>query len=74
MVGNAWEWTADAFYPFPGFVLDPYREYSAPWFGYHKVLKGGAWTTRGRLVHTGWRNFYLPTRMDIPAGFRTCAR
>jgi iron(II)-dependent oxidoreductase len=74
MVGNVWEWTADAFYPFPGFVLDPYREYSAPWFGHHKVLKGGAWTTRGRLVHTGWRNFYLPARMDIPAGFRTCAR
>lgn len=54
-------------------MLDPYREYSAPWFGYYKVLKGGAWTTRARLVHTGWRNFYLPTRMDIPAGFRTCA-
>ncbi len=74
MIGNVWEWTADAFYPFPGFVLDPYREYSAPCFGYHKVLKGGAWTTRARLVHTGWRNFYLPSRMDIPAGFRTCAR
>jgi len=74
MIGNVWEWTADAFFPFPGFVLDPYREYSAPWFGYHKVLKGGAWTTRARLVHTGWRNFYLPGRFDIPAGFRTCAR
>jgi iron(II)-dependent oxidoreductase len=74
MVGNVWEWTADAFYPFPGFVPDPYREYSAPWFGYHKVLKGGAWMTRGRLIHTGWRNFFLPGRMDIPAGFRTCAR
>ncbi|MFI5400950.1 MAG: selenoneine synthase SenA [SAR324 cluster bacterium] len=74
MAGNVWEWTADAFYPFPGFIADPYREYSAPWFGYSKVLKGGAWLTRGRLVHTGWRNFYLPTRMDLPAGFRTCAR
>ena len=73
MLGNVWEWTADAFYPYPGFVPDPYREYSAPWFGYHKVLKGGAWMTRSRLVHTGWRNFFLPTRMDIPAGFRTCA-
>jgi iron(II)-dependent oxidoreductase len=74
MVGNVWEWTADPFYPFPGFIPDPYREYSAPWFGYHKVLKGGAWMTRGRLVHTGWRNFFMPGRMDIPAGFRTCVR
>jgi iron(II)-dependent oxidoreductase len=74
MLGNVWEWTEDAFYPYPGFVPDPYREYSAPWFGYHKVLKGGAWTTRSRLVHTGWRNFYLPTRMNFFSGFRTCAR
>lgn len=74
MVGNIWEWTASAFYPFPGYIVDtPYREYSAPWFGYRKVLKGGAWATRSRLVCNSYRNFFEPYRRDIFAGFRTCA-
>jgi iron(II)-dependent oxidoreductase len=75
MAGNIWEWTADAFYPFPGYVVDyPYREYSAPWFGYRKVLKGGAWATRARLAYNTYRNFFPPARHDVFAGFRTCAR
>lgn len=74
MIGNVWEWTASAFYPFPGYVVDwPYREYSAPWFGYRKVLKGGAWATRSRLIGNTYRNFFQPDRRDILAGFRTCA-
>ena len=75
MLGNVWEWTADAFYPFPGFVIDlPYKEYSAPWFGYPKVLKGGAWATSSQLARNGYRNFFEPSRRDVFAGFRTCAR
>jgi len=75
MLGNVWEWTASAFYPFPGYVVDtPYREYSAPWFGYRKVLKGGAWATRSRLANNTYRNFFQPYRRDIFAGLRTCAR
>jgi iron(II)-dependent oxidoreductase len=74
MIGNVWEWTADAFRPYPGFVPDPYREYSQPWFGTHRVLRGGAWITRSRLLRTTWRNFYTPDRRDVWAGFRTCAR
>ena len=74
MVGNVWEWTVSAFYPFPGYIVDsPYREYSAPWFGYRKVLKGGAWATRSRLAWITYRNFFQPYRRDIFAGFRTCA-
>jgi iron(II)-dependent oxidoreductase len=73
MIGNVWEWTADAFGPYPGFVPDPYREYSAPWFGDHTVLRGGCWATRGRLLRNTWRNFYRPERRDVFAGFRTCA-
>jgi gamma-glutamyl hercynylcysteine S-oxide synthase len=73
MVGNVWEWTADGFRPYPGFVPDPYKEYSAPWFGDHRVLRGGCWATRGRLLRNTWRNFYRPERRDVFAGFRTCA-
>jgi iron(II)-dependent oxidoreductase len=74
LLGNVWEWTASAFAPFPGFTPDPYQEYSAPWFGDHRVLRGGAWPTRARLLRNTWRNFYKPERRDVWAGFRTCAR
>ena len=74
MLGNVWEWTADDFAPYPGFTEDPYKEYSKPWFGTHKVLRGGSWATSSRLIRNTWRNFYTPDRRDIWAGFRTCAK
>jgi iron(II)-dependent oxidoreductase len=74
MVGNAWEWTSTAFLPYPGFVPDPYKDYSKPWMdGNHMVLRGGAWTTRSRMLRNTWRNFYTRDRRDVFAGFRTCA-
>ena len=73
MIGNVWEWTSSAFQPYPGFAPDPYKEYSQPWFGTHKVLRGGCWATRARLLRNTWRNFYQPDRRDVWAGFRTCA-
>lgn len=74
MLGNVWEWTSTEFGPYPGFVADPYKEYSEPWFGDHKVLRGGCWVTRSRMIRNTWRNFYKPDRRDVLAGFRTCAR
>jgi iron(II)-dependent oxidoreductase len=73
MIGGVWEWTASPFLPYPGFAADPYKEYSEPWFKTHFVLRGGSFATRSRLVHNRFRNFYLPERGDIFAGFRTCA-
>jgi iron(II)-dependent oxidoreductase len=73
MIGNVWEWTATAFGPYAGFVADPYREYSEPWFGDHRVLRGGCFVTQQRLLRPTWRNFYPPDRRDVWAGFRTCA-
>lgn len=73
MIGNVWEWTATRFGPYPGFVVDPYKEYSEPWFHTpHRVLRGGCWATRSRLLRNTWRNFYEPHRRDVFAGFRTC--
>jgi iron(II)-dependent oxidoreductase len=72
MIGNVWEWTTTAFGPYLGFIPGPYKEYSAPWFGDHKVLRGGCWATRSRLIRNNYRNFYMPDRRDVWAGFRTC--
>lgn len=71
--GQLWEWTESTFRPYPGFVVDPYKEYSAPWFGTHKVLRGGSFAAPGRLLRPTFRNFYTPERGDVFCGFRTCA-
>ncbi len=73
LVGNVWEWTASVFKPYPGFAPGPYKEYSEPWFGTHRVLRGGSFATRARLLRNTWRNYFTPDRRDVPAGFRTAA-
>jgi iron(II)-dependent oxidoreductase len=73
MLGNVWEWTSSVFRPFPEFVVDPYKDYSEPWFHSRYVLRGGAWPTRSRLVRNLYRNYYTPERKDVWAGFRTCS-
>jgi iron(II)-dependent oxidoreductase len=70
--GEVWEWTDSTFAPFPGFSADPYADYSQPWFGTHKVLRGASFATPPRVRRATFRNFYLPQRCDIFAGFRTC--
>ena len=71
--GSVWEWTADAFAPFDGFEPGPYRDYSAPWFGNHRELKGGSFATQARLHDPCYRNFFTPERSDVFAGFRSVA-
>ena len=72
-VGHVWEWTASAFLPYPGFVRDPYKEYSEPWFATHRVLRGSSFATPPGVAHARFRNFYTPERADMFVGFRTCA-
>ncbi len=73
MLGNVWEWTASPFVPYPGFAPDAYAEYSEPWFHTRKVLRGGCWATRSRMLNARYRNFFTAERRDVYAGFRTCA-
>ncbi len=74
MLGDVWEWTCSDFRPYPGFRPFPYPEYSEVFFGdSYKVLRGGAWATRRQTVRPSFRNWDLPQRRQIFAGFR-CAR
>jgi iron(II)-dependent oxidoreductase len=71
MLGDVWEWTATAFGRYPGFRAFPYREYSEVFFGPdYKVLKGGSWATRARVITPTFRNWDYPQRRQIFAGFR----
>lgn len=72
--GAVWEWTANAFEPYPGFVPHPYTDYSQPWFGSRRVLRGASAFTQPRLHDVRYRNFFPPGRNDILAGFRSGPR
>ncbi|MFT5035865.1 MAG: iron(II)-dependent oxidoreductase, partial [Litorivivens sp.] len=71
--GDVWEWTGSTFKPYPGFVPGPYADYSQPWFGSHKVVRGGSFATRARMKSPKYRNFYEPERDDVFCGFRSCS-
>ena len=71
--GDVWEWSGTTFQAYPGFSADPYRDYSEPWFGTHKVLRGASFATRARMKTPKYRNFYKPERDDIFVGFRSCS-
>ena len=73
-VGQVWEWTADHFVGYPGFVAHPYREYSEVFFGGdYRVLRGGSWATDPRVATPTFRNWDLPERRQIFAGVRLAA-
>jgi iron(II)-dependent oxidoreductase len=73
-LGQVWEWTASDFLAYPGFEPFPYPEYSQVFFGdTYKVLRGGAWATHPHVARPTFRNWDLPQRRQIFAGFR-CAR
>ncbi|HWC06965.1 MAG TPA: ergothioneine biosynthesis protein EgtB [Gemmatimonadota bacterium] len=74
MIGDVWEWTASEFLPYPGFEAFPYPEYSEAHFGKgHRVLRGGSWATAPMVARNSFRNWDLPQRRQIFAGFR-CAK
>ena len=73
MWGEVWEWTSSSFEPYPNFVAHAYKDYSEPWFGTRKVLRGGSIATSARMMHPKYRNFFTPERTDVHAGFRSCA-
>lgn len=74
LLGDVWEWTSTLFHGYPGFQAFPYREYSEVFFGpRYRVLRGGSWATAPVACRATFRNWDLPVRRQIFAGFR-CAR
>ncbi len=74
LLGDCWEWTASDFHGYPGFRAFPYPDYSEVFFGAdYKVLRGASWATRPSVARNTFRNWDLPQRRQIFAGFR-CAR
>jgi EgtB-related family protein len=71
--GQVWEWASSDFLPYPGFEVHPYRDYSAPWWRGHRVLRGASAATSAHVVDVRYRNFFVPERRDIFAGFRSVA-
>jgi len=71
---GVWEWTSTPFAPYPGFEPDCYRDYSAPWFHTHRVMRGASAVTPTGLRHPKFRNYCLPERSDMFVGLRTCAQ
>ncbi len=49
VVGNVWQWTETAIYPFDGFHVHPlYDDFTMPTFdGRHNLFKGGSWISSG---------------------------
>ncbi|NQZ53328.1 MAG: 5-histidylcysteine sulfoxide synthase [Piscirickettsiaceae bacterium] len=49
VVGNVWQWTETAIYPFDGFKVHPfYDDFTMPTFdGRHNLFKGGSWISSG---------------------------
>ena len=73
LLGDVWEWTDTWFDAYPGFESFPYQEYSEVFFGQqYRVLRGGSFASRAVVVRNTFRNWDLPERRQIFAGFR-CA-
>jgi ergothioneine biosynthesis protein EgtB len=71
--GTVWEWTGSTARPYPDFAPDPWRSYSQPCFGSHKVRRGASFATRVRMKQARFRNFQRPQSDQLFAGFRSCA-
>ena len=75
MIGDVWEWTASEFAPYPGFVAVPLPRVLRGRTSVTaiSVLRGGSWATRPIAIRNSFRNWDLPQRRQIFAGFRCAA-
>ncbi|MDH3283848.1 MAG: ergothioneine biosynthesis protein EgtB [Acidobacteriota bacterium] len=71
LVGDVYEWTSSLLDNHERFEAFPYREYSEAFFGTrYRVLRGASWAVHDPMVRCTYRNWDLPQRRQLFAGFR----
>lgn len=71
VVGNVWQWTETAIYPFDNFKVHPfYDDFTMPTFdGRHNLFKGGSWISAGNESRNSAR-YAFRKHFFQHAGFR----